>query len=124
MENTVQMKIKRVDASTLHHVVELFDNYRIFYKQPSDIKTAESFLKERLSHNESVIFLAYHEEGEAIHPIGFTQLYPRISSVMVKKNWHIGDLYTEQEYRKLGIGNELLKTAIAFAEKEDADLYP
>ena len=121
MKSTVNVKIKRVNMDDVHLVVEMFDKYRIFYKQASNIPVAEKFLKERLLQNESVIFLAYHDEDGSVHPIGFTQLFPKLSSVMVKKNWHIGDLYTEQEYRKLGIGNELLKTAIAFAEKEDAD---
>lgn len=122
MERTIKIKIKRIGQDEIDLVVDLFNKYRIFYKQPSNLVLAEEFLKERISKNESVIFLAYREEDNAIIPVGFTQLFPKISSVSAKKNWHIGDLYTESLYRKNGIGRELLQTAVTFAEKENAIL--
>lgn len=37
-------------------VFELFDHYRIFYKQQSDIELAKRFIQTRLDKNESVFF--------------------------------------------------------------------
>jgi ribosomal protein S18 acetylase RimI-like enzyme len=112
------VEIRKIDKTEYKIVVEMFNKYRIFYKQSSDFELAENYLKERLENNEAHIFIAYSKE--ATLPLGFTLLYPKFSSVSAKKNWHIGDLYVEQEHRKLGIGNKLLQTAIGFSKEENA----
>lgn len=112
------VEIRKIKNTEYRIVVEMFNKYRIFYKQPSDLKLADSYLKERLENNEAHVFIAYSKESSK--PLGFTLLYPKFSSVSAKKNWHIGDLYVEQEQRKLGIGNKLLKAAINFAKEEKA----
>ena len=50
----------------------LFDQYRIFYQQTSDIPGAKEFLTERMQQNDSAMFVAFRD-GKMI---GFTQLYP------------------------------------------------
>jgi ribosomal protein S18 acetylase RimI-like enzyme len=112
------IEIRKIDKTEYIIVAEMFNRYRIFYKQPSDLELAENYLKERLENNEAHIFIAYSKEAKQL--LGFTLLYPKFSSVSTKKNWHIGDLYVEQEHRKLGIGNKLLQTAIGFAKEENA----
>ena len=111
------MTIKRITSSEYHQVIQLFDDYRVFYKYPSDITLAERFIKERLENNESVIFVALAEDGAAI---GFTQLYPLISSGRAIKNWVLNDLYVVPEYRKQGIGEALIKAATEFAMADGA----
>ena len=110
------MTIKRINLSEAHLVINLFDKYRVFYKKDSDINLAERFIKTRLANNESVIFVAL--DGEA--SIGFTQLYPKYSSVSAVKNWILNDLYVELNYRKQGIGEALIKTAMDFAKGDGA----
>jgi ribosomal protein S18 acetylase RimI-like enzyme len=114
------MQIQRIDANTLSLVVELFDKYRVFYDQPSDIKIAKQFLQQRIFNNESVIFAAIDDENEKIIPAGFTQLYPLFSSVRATKNWILNDLYVDANYRKLGIGRKLIDAAIHFAKEQGA----
>ena len=97
-------------------MIGLFDKYRIFYKCPSDIALAERFIGERLANNESVIFVAL-KEGI---PAGFTQLYPKYSSLSAIKNWILNDLYVEKEYRKQGIGESLIRAAMQFAKDTGA----
>jgi len=111
------MQIKRITPSEYKLVTGLFDQYRVFYKQPSDIALAENFIKERLENEESVIFVAFDDDGIAA---GFTQLYPLISSVRAIKNWLLNDLYVDAAYRKQGIGEALIKTAMDFAAGENA----
>jgi ribosomal protein S18 acetylase RimI-like enzyme len=111
------MQIKRINLSEYHLVTSLFDRYRIFYKQPSDLKLAENFIKERLENNESVIFVALAEDDK---PAGFTQLYPIFSSARATKNWLLNDLYVETAYRKQGIGAALIKAAMDFARRENS----
>ncbi len=112
------MKIIRINKAQGHWVFELFDKYRVFYKKESDIELAKKFVHDRLDNNESVIFVALSDGAN--QPIGFTQLYPKYSSVRTVRNWILNDLYVEQEYRRQGIGAKLIQTAIDFAKQNGA----
>ncbi|MEM8901611.1 MAG: GNAT family N-acetyltransferase, partial [Bacteroidota bacterium] len=82
-------------------------DYRVFYEQPSDLKGAEAFLKERIEKKESIIYIAYKEEN----PVGFTQLYPSFTSVGMKRVWILNDLYVKVNARKMGVGEALIEKA-------------
>jgi len=114
------MEIKRINSPEINLVIDLFDKYRIFYKQQSDIILANDFIRMRLDNNESVIFVALISDNDKLLPIGFTQLYPKFSSVRAVKNWILNDLYVEEEFRKKGIGEKLIKTAIDFSKENKA----
>ena len=66
------MNIRQAKTSDAAAIAPLFNQYREFYRQASDLQGAEAFLKARLENHESVILIA-EENGEFI---GFTQLYP------------------------------------------------
>ncbi len=100
----------------IEFVAPLFDGYRQFYGQPSDMKQARRFVLERLNNGESVLFLAF--DGEV--PVGFTQLYPSFSSVSMKRLWIVNDLFVLPRARKLGVGAALLERAGQFAEETNA----
>ncbi len=106
------MKIKQASLINLEQLIPLFDGYRTFYKQPSDIKAVKEFLMERFNKNDSVIFMAFDDEDLTI---GFTQLYPSFSSVSMKKYYILNDLYVNSNLRGKGIGKALLKSAKQFA---------
>lgn len=59
------MNIKKATLSDLESVTHLFNEYRIFYKQPSNPEGAKIFILERLTTGDSVIFLA---SDDRIHP--------------------------------------------------------
>jgi ribosomal protein S18 acetylase RimI-like enzyme len=114
------MEIKRIKNYEASLVNSLFDKYRMFYKQPTDPALAQTYIKERLDKNESVIFVAIvRDQGRNI-PVGFTQLYPNYSSMRAHKNWTLNDLYVDNNYRKQGIGQLLIKAAMEFAKKDGA----
>ncbi|MXV50041.1 GNAT family N-acetyltransferase [Pedobacter sp. HMF7647] len=119
----IDFEIKWLHAQEADLVVDLFDQYRVFYKQPSDKKLAKQFIKTRLQHNESIIFvaLAVNEDGTK-RPVGFTQLYPMYSSRFAVKNWILNDFFVQEEYRKAGIGRSLLNTSIKFARDHGASI--
>lgn len=116
------MEIKKINNTQSDLVIELFDKYRVFYKQQSDLALAKDFIQTRLDNNESVIFVALigNNVNDKLKPIGFTQLYPKYSSVRTVKNWILNDLYVEAEYRKQGIGENLIRTAMDFAKEHNA----
>jgi len=111
------MQIKRIEAEEYKLVTRLFDEYRVFYGQPSNIPLAEEFIRERLEHNESVIYVAIADDGL---PAGFTQLYPLISSVEAFRNWLLNDLYVAPTYRRQGIAEALIRAAMEFAGSKNA----
>jgi len=109
------MVIKRISAEESRLVTELFNKYRVFYNQPSDPELANRYITERLQQQESVIFVALHTLENKVIPSGFTQLYPSYSSVRAVRNWILNDLYVDSHFRKQGIGEALIRTAMNFA---------
>lgn len=99
-------------------VVPLFDAYRDFYDQVSDIEAARKFLEERISGKESVIFLTLQQEPQL--GIGFTQLYPSFTSVGLGRIWILYDLFVAPEFRRQGIGRDLMDHARQFARSSGA----
>jgi ribosomal protein S18 acetylase RimI-like enzyme len=121
-DNDNKVEIQRIDLTEIDLAVDLFDKYRIFYKQDSNLELAKAFLTERLKNDESVIYIAFTNNGGIKEPIGFMQLYPRWFSITTIIKWYISDLYVESDYRKKGIGSELLKTAIDFGKSQNASI--
>ncbi|HEY1054369.1 MAG TPA: GNAT family N-acetyltransferase [Emticicia sp.] len=101
----IQAELSHVDA-----VAEVFDAYRQYYGQTSDIEGARQFLAERITNKESVIFLALEDN----QPLGFTQLYPMFSSVSMRRSWTLNDLFVKENIRSRGIGKALLAAAQNF----------
>lgn len=99
--------IRFATLQDLESLTLIFEKYRDFYKKQGDYEGAKSFLKERISNNESVIYIA-EADGKTI---GFTQLYPLFSSTRMKKLWLLNDLYVEEEYRQKGISIALIDKA-------------
>ena len=110
------MTIKQATLNELDNLAELFDLYRLFYEQKSNIEGGREFLKERLINKESVVFLAFDEKS----PVGFVQLYPAFSSVSMERSWVLNDLYVKEIARKKGFAEKLMKKAISFAEETGA----
>jgi GNAT superfamily N-acetyltransferase len=102
----------RADASHLDKIAVLFDAYRGFYGQPSNLSQSRAFIAERIARDESVIFHAEDASGEAL---GFVQLFPTFSSIDAHRTWLLGDLFTAPAARSKGVGRLLMNTARDFA---------
>jgi GNAT superfamily N-acetyltransferase len=112
------MLVKRAAVADVDAVAPLFDAYRRFYGQRSDLAAAHAFLSERLGREESVIFLAVADRDH--EPLGFTQLYPSFSSVSVRRIWILNDLFVRPDVRRGGVGRRLLERARQWAIETDA----
>ncbi len=106
------MKVIQASLENLKQIVPLFDGYRVFYKQPSDIEAARNFLKERFSKKDSIIFIALDNNENAL---GFTQLYPSFSSVKMQRTYILNDLFVLEKVRGKGVGEALMEKAKRFA---------
>lgn len=109
------MKIVKATLLQLEALIPLFDGYRVFYKQKSNLNAAQLFLKERFSNNDSIIFMALDSAGKGL---GFTQLYPSFSSVSMQRTYILNDLFVASEARKQGVGEALMEHAKQFAIAE------
>ena len=101
------MEIREAKEADLDQLNNLFDSYRVFYKQPSDKEKSRAFLQTRLRNNESVIYVA--EESGAL--LGFVQLYPIFSSTRLKRVWLLNDLFVSEHARGQGISKLLIDKA-------------
>ncbi len=107
---------RRVTLDDLDLVAPLFNQYRVFYDQPSDLAAASAFLGQRLRFGESTILLATWSGNAA----GFTQLYPMLSSVRAARIWILNDLFVAPESRRFGIASALLDAAQDFGREAGA----
>ena len=93
---------RQATIQDLDQLVQLFDQYRIFYEQESDKEAVTEFIWNRFEHSESIFFLTIHREtGEAA---GFTQLYPSFSSVSMQRIWVLNDLFVDEKFRGNQVG--------------------
>jgi len=99
--------VRKASKEDLDALSILFDLYRVYYHQPSDIAAAKKFLSQRMEKEESVVFIAEHENDL----VGFTQLYPIFSSVSLQRTWLLNDLYVHASARQQGVAAQLLEAA-------------
>ncbi|MFF2908801.1 GNAT family N-acetyltransferase [Paenibacillus sp. NPDC057934] len=114
-DDVQKIVIKQAGLEDLELLSPLFDEYRVFYQQESDLNGARAFLEERLRLEESVILLAVEEAGGQRRGAGYTQLYPSFSSVSLQRLWILNDLYVNEKFRGVGIGSRLLESAREYA---------
>jgi ribosomal protein S18 acetylase RimI-like enzyme len=115
-QKSISISIRRASEDDLDLLAPLFDAYRQFYAQPSDLQRAHDWLQARLQRDESVLLIA--ERNEAA--VGFTQLYPMFSSVRTARLWVLNDLFVATEARRLGVARALLDAAAQFAREDGA----
>jgi len=108
-----QVLARQAVLADLRILAPLLDAYRVFYGSGSDVEAASRFLLERFNNGESVLFIAIAEDTA----VGFCQLYPSFSSVLLARIFILNDLYVLESYRTQGIATMLLKAAAEFARE-------
>jgi GNAT superfamily N-acetyltransferase len=108
------MKVVGATMNDIESIIPLFDAYRVFYKQASDMEMSREFLMQRLTKNDSIIFLCV-DQGNVV---GFTQLYPVFSSVSCKRDYILNDLFVEEASRGKGVARELLLHSQQFVKAQ------
>lgn len=102
------VRIREAISDDLPALGKLFDEYRQFYRLPSEAEKATAYLKARLTARESLVLIAADEAGQLL---GFTQLYPTWCSLLAGPVYVLYDLYVAPEARRRGVGRALLKAA-------------
>lgn len=116
MERGFVVIVRPAVIDDLDRLVPLFDGYRQFYGQPSDVAGARRFLRERFEHGQSILFLAC--DGD--RAVGFTQLFPSFSSTRMARIFVLNDLFVLPEARGGGAARALLAAACDHGRKVGA----
>ena len=109
------MIVTKANISDVPKIAPLFDAYRVFYEQTSNLEQAIGFLEQRFENSENVVFLAMIGN----EPVGFTQLYKTFSSVSLQSFYILNDLFVKPEHRKKGVGEALLNAAKTFCKEQN-----
>lgn len=109
------MQIEMATEKHLEPLVKLFDLYRQFYRQESDLEGARKYLKERMENNESTTFIV--KDGDDY--VAFAQLFPMYSSVAMKRAYILNDLYVAKEARRKGIAEKLMNHCMDFCKAQN-----
>lgn len=108
--------IKQATLADLDETATLFNLYRIFYRQESDLEKGKDFLRERFINNESTIFLISVDE----QTVGFVQLYKLFHYTKLAKQWLLSDLYVHPDYRGQGLSIALIDRSKIWCEETNA----
>ena len=111
-------KIIRAEIEHIDELAELFNSYRVFYEQDSNVELARNFIKSRMENKESTIFVSQNSDEELI---GFVQLYSSFCSVYVCPILILYDLFVKTQARGNGHGRALMDKATEFAKSEGYD---
>ena len=110
------MNVTLADSSSIPKLANLFNQYRIFYGEETNLQAATSFLQSRFQNKDSVILIA-HENSQMG---GFIQLYPSFSSVGLQKIWILNDLFVDTDFRRQNVARNLMEAARKYAKETGA----
>ncbi len=114
----INFRIRKWEERDIPELSILFDEYRQFYRQPSNREDCARFLMDRFRNEESTVLVCEAVVGGNL--LGFTQLYPLFSSVNLGRTWLLNDLFVGREGRRTGAGRALIKAAEAFGRESKA----
>lgn len=106
--STASFQVRSAGMDDLPALAVLFDGYRMFYGQPSDVLRAGAFLRQRLERGDSHLLLALDADGGAL---GMAQLYPSFTSIGTAPVEILNDLFVAAVARGRGVGQALLRRA-------------
>lgn len=111
-----ELQVRRASAADLAALSVLFDGYRRFYGKPADVTGARKFLEQRFARGDSALFVAFRGRDA----VGFTQLYPSLSSVSMARIEILNDLFVTEAARGSGAGQALVQAGVAYAREQGA----
>ncbi len=109
--STNGVTVRQAVLADLDALAALFDGYRQFQGRPGDLAAARDFLRQRMDHGESVVFLAH----AGADPVGFAQLYPSFSSVSMQRVFILNDLFVAPAGRRRNVASQLLAAVETYA---------
>ncbi|MDD8057839.1 MULTISPECIES: GNAT family N-acetyltransferase [Shewanella] len=106
------MQIRLASSTDLAPLSQLFDLYRQQLNQPADYSACHAFLSHRLAENDTMIFVCIKDDVM----VGFTQLYPSFSSLLLSPVWYLEDVYVVPEYQQTDVAELMYQKAEQLAQ--------
>ena len=107
--------IREAGSPDLPALGRLFDEYRQFYKLPTDLARSTEYISARLAAGDSVVLVGADESQQLL---GFTQLYPTWCSLLAGPVYVLYDLYVPPRARRRGVARALLEAAADRARRD------
>lgn len=85
------MKIFKAEQWNLDILLPLFEHYRLASGMSENPDRTLAFLTNRIRFSESIFFIALDDDNQ--QPLGFIQLYPRLSSLQLQRYWQLTDIF-------------------------------
>ncbi|HTU46035.1 MAG TPA: GNAT family N-acetyltransferase [Bryobacteraceae bacterium] len=114
-----RFSIRPAASGDVAELARLFDDYRIFYKQPSNFAGAEAFVAEQLEKGVTRFFIARDTTGAAA--LGFVHLIPSLGTLAMRPIWYLEDLFVVPSARRQGVARALMLRAEQFARENRAE---
>jgi ribosomal protein S18 acetylase RimI-like enzyme len=111
--------IRPAASADLPDLGRLFNQYRIFYQQPSDPARAEAFVAEQLQRAVTRFFIARDNAQNAA--LGFVHLIPSLGTLAMRPIWYLEDLFVIPAARRRGIARALMLRAEQLARETGAE---
>lgn len=105
------MRIFKATEQDIPSIVEIFNLYRIFYEQESNLENCEIFITANLKQDRSEIFLLSDDNDQVV---AFIQLYKAFCSINLQPYYYLSDLYVKAEAREHGYAHILMSYVIDF----------
>jgi GNAT superfamily N-acetyltransferase len=119
MSKTAEIGAISIGEAQAQHadvLVEMFNDFRIFYGCEGDIVAARRFVTECGRFRGTRFFTAVIDRNIA----GFMHLIPYVDTLLMQTAWILEDLFVKPAARNAGVGGALLKHAERFARNEGA----
>lgn len=105
------MKIFKAEQWNINVLLPLFEAYRLANGMSNNPERTLTFLTNRIRFNESIFFIAVNENSQ---PVGFIQLYPRLSSLRLQRYWQLTDIFVREDVCQPNVYRALISKAKEF----------
>ncbi len=113
-----QLSITMASRADVPDLARLFDAYRCFYEQPTDLAGAEAYVAGEVEGGRTQFFIARLSDGAAA---GFLHLIPGSNTLAMRPMWFVEDLFVDPAARRKGVAKALMQQAERFARETGAE---
>lgn len=114
-----QFLIRPATNADVPDLARLFDEYRVFYEQPSDEAAASAFVGRQIKAEVTRFFIATSETRPGM--LGFVHLIPSVNTLYMRPMWYLEDLFVVAAARRHGVARALMLHAEQFARGAGAE---
>ena len=118
-EQKFAISVEQLTNDDLSDLVSLFDAYRVFYKQRSDLEASRNYLEGQIAAAQTRFFLARNVADRSA--LGFVHLIPSSNTTAMLPIWYLEDLYVDPAARRRGVAESLMREAERFARSTGAE---